>query len=661
MGSGSTEPKSDGSRSGFRDALGNRGLRRLLSAFATVSFSELAFVTALSIDAFRIGGTLAVGFVGFRLLPGAVSSALLAPLVDSRREVLTRIAGTRVVLLGLSAGGVLAGVPLPLVLVVVGLDAVVAAPYRPAQSLLVPRLARAPAEVSATAAGISTVKTLGQAVGALAGGIGAAVIAPGSVMAGAAVVMAGAAATTVGLGGRQALATARGLGGIRAGMASFPRVLADREASPFVIASGLRTLVRGVWMALLVVVALRMLGLGRSGVGVLNAAAGAGAVIALPITASLIGRARLAGPCALAFIGAGLTLTVVGVLDIAALVVIVVCAWGVAMALSDATSLSLLSRLLDAATLSRTVGVMESAKLGLEGLGALLAPALVAGFGLRPALVVVGLLLPLTIVLSYQRMRSADIAAAGRGAVVSLLHGVNVLHSLDMASLEDVAARAQRIAVPTGTEVIRQGEQGDAYYVVESGEAEVLLDGFHIGRLRPGSGFGERALLRATPRTSTVRALTELTLYAIDRVSFVSTITGQPPETLEDAVVQVQRAGPDPSARPLREVLGDVTFLQELSPEELARVAETATIEDWKPGAVITREGETATVFFVLLSGRASTTIEGRHVSELLPGDAFGEIGVLHGVKRTATIVAAEASSTCRVRAEAVPRLAQRL
>jgi CRP-like cAMP-binding protein len=434
-------------------------------------------------------------------------------------------------------------------------------------------------------------------------------------------------------------------------------VLAHRDASPFVIASGLRTLVRGVWSALLVVVALRLLGLGGSGVGVLNAAAGLGTVLALPVTASLIGRSRLATPCAIAFVGAGLALTAVGALPAGALTVIVVGVWGLAMALADATSLSLLARLLDRTMLSRTVGVMESLKLALEGAGALLAPALVALFGLRPSLLLAGLPLPLLVLPSYRKMDRADTAAAGRGAVVSLLHRVPVLHSLDMASLEDVAASARRVVAARVSEVVSQGEQGDSFFVIETGEAEVVLDGFGIGRLAPGSGFGERALLRSTPRTATVRALTDMTLYAIDRTSFLSALTGQPPEAIVDGGFTPQRAGLDPSARPLPHVLRGVTFLRELESAQLERLADAAEIEDWRPGDVIVREGEAASDFFVLLSGRARAAIDGRQVSELLPGDAFGEIALIHQVPRTATVTAAEESRTCRVTAEVLSAL----
>ena len=594
--------------------------------------------------------------MGFRFLPGAFSSALVAPLVDNRPGILTRIASVRVVLLGLGAWAVFAQLDLVFALVVTSIDAAVAAPYRPAQARLMPTLAREPADISAGAAGVSMVKTLGQAAGAFLGGVGAAVFAPDSVMAGAAVVMAGAAALTVGLDRRTAVG-GRVRGALKAGIAAFPDVLSHQEAAPLVIASGLRTLVRGLWTALVVIVALRLFGLGASGVGVLNGAAGLGAVIALPITASLIGRRGLAGPCAIAFIAIGVTLIVVGSLPGGVLVVAVVCAWGLSMAIADATSLALLHRLLDAPTVSRTVGVMESLKLGSEGLGALLAPALVGLFGIRPALILAGVPLPLTIVASLPRLHKADRAAAGRGLIVSLLHGVGVLRTLDMASLEDVAARARRLEVPAGAEVIRYGEPGDDFYVIADGEAEVLLMGFRVARLTPGAGFGERALLRSTTRAATVRALTPLTLYAVDRISFLCATTGQTPEAVGGIETGLPRIATDPTARPLSDVLADVPLLGVLDDAALTGLVDAATIEEWEAGTVLIREGDSGADMFVILSGRARTTIKGEHVQDLLPGDAFGEIAVMHRVPRTATVAAAEPLRTCRLPVDALTEI----
>lgn len=126
------------------------------------------------------------------------------------------------------------------------------------------------------------------------------------------------------------------------------------------------------------------------------------------------------------------------------------------MAVADETSLSLLHRLLPTQAFSRTVAVMESLKLLTEGAGALLAPALVAIFGLRGALLVAGLPLPLLMIVTWARVRSSDDFAAGRGEVVARLHRVSLFHGLDMASLEQLAAFAQPLAVAPGQEPIRQ-------------------------------------------------------------------------------------------------------------------------------------------------------------------------------------------------------------
>jgi CRP-like cAMP-binding protein len=322
------------------------------------------------------------------------------------------------------------------------------------------------------------------------------------------------------------------------------------------------------------------------------------------------------------------------------------------MAIADAASLSLLHRLLDAATVSRTVGVMEALKLAAEGIGALLAPALVAIVGIRGAFVVAGLPLPLVVSATWPRLRRADDAAVGRGALAALLHGVPALHSLDMASLEDVAARSLPDRAAAGAEVVRQGEGGSRFYVIESGEAEVVLGGYPIARLSAGAGFGERALLRDSPRTATVRAITPLSLRTLDRLDFLSAITGQPAEALADGDARFGADGHhDAAAQPLPDVLGAVSQLAGADRRTLERLADAATIERSAAGDVVVREGDRATAFFVVLAGRAQASIEGRVVGELHPGDSFGEIALLHDVPRTATVTAVEALTICRLSA----------
>ena len=76
--------------------------------------------------------------------------------------------------------------------------------------------------------------------------------------------------------------------------------------------------------------------------------------------------------------------------------------------------------------------------------------------------------------------------------------------------------------------VIREGDDGDLFYVVLEGSLRVTQGGRELRTLGAGAGFGEIALLRDTPRTATVTATTDVALGAVDRDDFLLAVTGQP-------------------------------------------------------------------------------------------------------------------------------------
>ena len=177
----------------------NRRLRQLLSAFALLNIAEWGMVTAVAIHLYRVSGVLAVSLVGFRLVPAAIASLAVAPLVRRWRgsNLLSLVTTTRCALIALVAAALASGQPIFVALVLIALDAAVSAAYRPTQSSLIPFLADTPKEVSEAAAGVSMVKTLGQGLGAFLGGILSEILFPGTIVAGAAVLMGLAALTTL--------------------------------------------------------------------------------------------------------------------------------------------------------------------------------------------------------------------------------------------------------------------------------------------------------------------------------------------------------------------------------------------------------------------------------------------------------------------------------
>jgi protein phosphatase len=88
-----------------------------------------------------------------------------------------------------------------------------------------------------------------------------------------------------------------------------------------------------------------------------------------------------------------------------------------------------------------------------------------------------------------------------------------------------------------------------------------------------------------------------------------------------------------------RDILANVPLFSELSKRHLKRVAELMEEERYHEGAKVVREGEEGDSMYVLVGGQADVVRGGRTVDRLLPGDFFGEISLLDGGPRTATIV----------------------
>jgi CRP-like cAMP-binding protein len=104
---------------------------------------------------------------------------------------------------------------------------------------------------------------------------------------------------------------------------------------------------------------------------------------------------------------------------------------------------------------------------------------------------------------------------------------VPLLALLPEPTLDALARATTRVEAAAGDVVIREGEPGDLFYVIESGEVEVTKEGRHVATLGSGEFFGEIALLRDVPRTATVTALSDTVLQALDRATFVPAVTGQ--------------------------------------------------------------------------------------------------------------------------------------
>lgn len=91
---------------------------------------------------------------------------------------------------------------------------------------------------------------------------------------------------------------------------------------------------------------------------------------------------------------------------------------------------------------------------------------------------------------------------------------------LSTPELAELLAQGEWVAAAPGEALFHEGDQGDAFYVIGSGHAEVRQGGVQIRDLGPGEHFGEIALLEDVPRTASVFAKTPLRVFRLDRPGF---------------------------------------------------------------------------------------------------------------------------------------------
>lgn len=206
--------------------------------------------------------------------------------------------------------------------------------------------------------------------------------------------------------------------------------------------------------------------------------------------------------------------------------------------------------------------------------------------------------------------------------------------------------------VPRGTAIIRQGDDGDNFYVVDSGKFSVQVDGVEVVQIGPGGSFGELALMYNTKRSASVIALEDSLVWGVDRQTF---------RRVNIDLAHQKRLM-------YEEFLTGIPLLSTLDRSEIGRIADALQPASFAPGDVIFRQGDLGDRFFIIVEGSAivrqhaaslpsPSAASQQHevdvssaseveVGRLSRGDYFGELALLHSAPRAATIIA-ESSLRC--------------
>eukprot|EP00731_Ephydatia_muelleri_P029279 Em0020g923a len=97
----------------------------------------------------------------------------------------------------------------------------------------------------------------------------------------------------------------------------------------------------------------------------------------------------------------------------------------------------------------------------------------------------------------------------------------NILFShLEDDERSDIFDAMFSVEAKAGEAIIQQGDEGDNFYVIDSGEVEIYVNKQHLGNICDSGSFGELALIYGTPRAATIKAKTDVKLWAIDRGTY---------------------------------------------------------------------------------------------------------------------------------------------
>ncbi len=537
----------------FGAVVRNPSLRSLQLAWAMSVVGHWAYLVAVSVYAYQVGGDAAVGLIFvLRLVPAALIAPFTGLLADRYRRELILLGSVvaRIALVGAAAACVFLDVASSVVYALAVLAALAQTPFRSAQAALTPSLCGSPTELTAANAVASTIESLAVFLGPALSGVLLAVASTGAVFVVTAAMLVVSAFFVVRLRSSAEAAPKREIEASTIASEALAGFRVIGREPPLRVLIGLltaQTLIAGAVQVYIVVISIELLGLGKAGVGYLNSAIGVGAIVGGIVAFGLTGARRLSPAFMIGIAFWGVPLALLGVWSQTSVALILFGLMGFGNSLVDVAGFTLVQRAVPDDVLARVFGVIQMLWLGSVGIGAILAPRLIGWLGTKHALLATGLALVGLAALLAVRIAAIDAASRAPAAdELRLLGGVPIFAPLAGATLEHLAGRLVPLVAEPGTEIVRQGGTGDRFYVIAEGELDVLADGHQISTLGPGGYFGEIALLRDVPRTASVRARTRAVLYALEREEFLAAVTGYAPSVQAAERVVSDRLGRTP-------------------------------------------------------------------------------------------------------------------
>mmetsp|Transcript_12321 Transcript_12321/g.24548 ORF Transcript_12321/g.24548 Transcript_12321/m.24548 type:complete len:876 (+) Transcript_12321:124-2751(+) len=214
-----------------------------------------------------------------------------------------------------------------------------------------------------------------------------------------------------------------------------------------------------------------------------------------------------------------------------------------------------------------------------------------------------------------------------RAFILSTMMDIFLLSNLRSSEKELFVNLMQRKLFPKGSEIIRQGSSGDFFYIIYDGRVSYLINGERNGGASVGSCFGELSLMHGHPRSATVLADVECTLWSLGRIEFRTMIALTDSSATEELVASLR----------------GVVLLQNMADEDIHKLALVTKTISVDQGCSIVKKGSVGSVFYMIKQGNVMCSdLPNNSITYMKSGEYFGERSLLTGASRSCTVTSIE-------------------
>ncbi|XP_075462627.1 cGMP-dependent protein kinase 2 isoform X1 [Ascaphus truei] len=221
--------------------------------------------------------------------------------------------------------------------------------------------------------------------------------------------------------------------------------------------------------------------------------------------------------------------------------------------------------------------------------------------------------------------------------ITDALNKNQFLKRLDPHQIRDMVECMYERTYLQGDYIIKQGEPGNHIFVLADGKTEVFQQSKLLTSIPVWTTFGELAILYNCTRTASVKAISNVRTWALDREVFQN----------------IMRKTAQARHEEYRNFLRSVSLLKKLPEDKLMKIVDCLEVEYYEKGDYIIREGEEGSTFFIIARGKVKVTqsAEGYQEAQLIKmldrGDYFGEKALISEDVRSANIIAEDNDVEC--------------